>query len=262
MPPRSTSTKASGESTARSSASTSGPKQGRQYFGYLSYTLSRSERKDGPNEPWRLFDFDQTHILTAAFVYNFPRNWEIGGTFRLVSGNPYTPVIGSIYDALNDVYIPIDGRVNSLRNPLFNQLDIRIQKKWIFEALAARGLPRHPQRVQLPEPGRHHLQLRLQPAVTAARLADHPRRSAYEESFDEGRAYARCMLCVVARLACRRNVPAGFRGDATSASLPFQGRGGESDPAPREPESRPTRLEVSISCPSIAARNIPSPSLR
>lgn len=109
------------------------PATGRQYFGYLSYTLSRSERKDGPNEPWRLFDFDQTHILTAAFVYNFPRNWEIGATFRLVSGNPYTPVVGSIYDALNDVYIPIDGRVNTLRNPLFNQLDIRVQKKWIFE---------------------------------------------------------------------------------------------------------------------------------
>ncbi|UCH28940.1 MAG: TonB-dependent receptor [Myxococcales bacterium] len=109
------------------------PKEGRQYFGYLSYTLSRSERKDGPNQPWRLFDFDQTHILTAAFVYNFPRNWEIGGTFRLVSGNPATPVIGSVYDALNDVYIPIDGRVNSIRNPLFNQLDVRIQKKWTFE---------------------------------------------------------------------------------------------------------------------------------
>jgi TonB family protein len=109
------------------------PATGRHYFGYLSYTLSRSERKDGPLEPWRLFDFDQTHILTAAFVYNFPRNWEIGGTFRVVSGNPFTPVIGSIYDALNDVYIPIDGRVNTLRNPLFHQLDIRVQKKWIFE---------------------------------------------------------------------------------------------------------------------------------
>jgi TonB family protein len=109
------------------------PEQGRNYFGYLSYTLSRSERKDGPNEPWRLFDFDQTHILTLAFVYNFPRNWEIGGTFRLVSGNPTTPVIGSIYDALNDVYIPIDGRINSLRNPLFNELNVRVQKKWTFE---------------------------------------------------------------------------------------------------------------------------------
>ncbi len=109
------------------------PATGRKYFGYLSYTISRSERRDGPNQPWRLFDFDQTHILTAAFVYKFPRNWEIGATFRLVSGNPNTPVIGSIYDALADVYIPVDGRVNSIRNPLFNQLDIRVQKEWVFD---------------------------------------------------------------------------------------------------------------------------------
>ncbi|HET6415273.1 MAG TPA: TonB-dependent receptor [Polyangiales bacterium] len=109
------------------------PATGRQYFGYLSYTLSRSERKDGELEPWRLFDFDQTHILTLAFVYNFRRNWEIGGTFRLVSGNPNTPVIGSVYDALSDVYIPIDGRVNSIRNPLFNELNLRVQKKWILD---------------------------------------------------------------------------------------------------------------------------------
>ena len=108
------------------------PPTGRKYFGFLSYTVSRSERKDGPNEPWRLFDFDQTHILSASFIYKFPRNWEIGALFRLVSGNPNTPVVGSVYDALADVYIPIDGRINSIRNPLFNQLDIRIQKEWIF----------------------------------------------------------------------------------------------------------------------------------
>ena len=108
------------------------PPKGRQYFGFLSYTISRSERKDGPNEPWRLFDFDQTHILSATFVYKFRRNWEIGALFRLVSGNPNTPIVGSVYDALSDIYIPIDGRINSIRNPLFNQLDLRVQKEWIF----------------------------------------------------------------------------------------------------------------------------------
>ena len=50
-----------------------------------------------------------------------------------MSGNPNTPVIGSVYDALNDVYIPIDGRVNSIRNPLFNELNVRVQKEWIFK---------------------------------------------------------------------------------------------------------------------------------
>ena len=107
------------------------------YVGYLSYTLSRSERLDQPSDPddeWRLFDFDQTHILTLSFTYNLPRNWSLGGTVRIVSGNPNTPIIGSVYDALNDVYIPIDGRTNSQRNPLFHRLDIRLEKKWIWSS--------------------------------------------------------------------------------------------------------------------------------
>jgi outer membrane receptor protein involved in Fe transport len=107
-----------------------------EYVGYLSYTLSRSERLDRPDDPdaqWRLFDFDQTHILTLSFTYNLPRNWSLGGTVRIVSGNPSTPIIGSVYDAMNDVYLPIDGRVNSQRNPLFHRLDVRLEKKWIWE---------------------------------------------------------------------------------------------------------------------------------
>lgn len=107
------------------------------YVGYLSYTLSRSERLDHPEDPdaqWRLFDFDQTHILTLSFTYNLPRNWSLGGTVRIVSGNPNTPIIGSVYDAINDVYIPIDGRTNSQRNPLFHRLDVRLEKKWIWSS--------------------------------------------------------------------------------------------------------------------------------
>ncbi|MEZ4325374.1 MAG: TonB-dependent receptor [Polyangiales bacterium] len=107
------------------------------YVGYLSYTLSRSERLDHPEDPddqWRLFDFDQTHILTLSFTYNLPRNWSLGGTVRIVSGNPSTPIIGSVYDAMNDVYIPIDGRTNSQRNPLFHRLDVRVEKKWIWDS--------------------------------------------------------------------------------------------------------------------------------
>jgi len=103
-------------------------------FGLLSYTLSRSERRDGPGQRWRLFDFDQTHIFSLAAIYRLPKNWEIGATVRLVSGNPYTPVAGSVYDANNDVYIPINGPINSKRNPLFNRLDFRVEKKWVFDA--------------------------------------------------------------------------------------------------------------------------------
>jgi TonB family protein len=99
-------------------------------FGFLSYTLMRSERQDGPGQPWRLFDFDQTHILTAAAVWTIGDGWEAGLTFRLVSGNPYTPVVGSINDLSTGVYRPVYGAVNSDRNPFFHRLDVRVQKRF------------------------------------------------------------------------------------------------------------------------------------
>ena len=99
-----------------------------RFFGWITYTLMRSERTQ--NGITRLFDYDQTHILTV--VGNVTIGWgiDIGLRFRLVSGNPATPVVGSSYDADSDLYLPIFGKTNSERLPLFHQLDLRIDKKW------------------------------------------------------------------------------------------------------------------------------------
>jgi TonB dependent receptor len=102
-------------------------------FGLLSYTLSRSERNDH-DQGWRLFDYDQTHILTVAGGVRLPRSWELSATFRLTSGNPRTPVVGSVYDANGDYYVPTYGAVNSARDPLFHQLSVRAEKTWTFRA--------------------------------------------------------------------------------------------------------------------------------
>jgi outer membrane receptor for ferrienterochelin and colicin len=100
--------------------------------GWIAYTLSRSERRDSGGTDWRLFDYDQTHILTALGSYKFARNWTLGGRFRYVSGNPRTPVVGSVVNASADRYEPLFGAVNSARNPAFHQLDIRLDKRWVF----------------------------------------------------------------------------------------------------------------------------------
>lgn len=107
---------------------------GRNWFGYLSYTLSRSERRDRPGEDWRLFDFDQTHIFSLAAVYRLPRGWEVGATLRLVSGNPTTVPAGAVLDADTLRYRAIDGPRNTQRSALFNRLDVRIEKKWTFQS--------------------------------------------------------------------------------------------------------------------------------
>ncbi|MBN8229467.1 TonB-dependent receptor [Corallococcus macrosporus] len=102
-------------------------------FGWISYTLSRSERRDAPGARWRLFDNDQTHVLTAIASYKLPKGWEVGARFRYASGNPTTPVRGAKRDDTSDVFIPYYGLVNSQRLPSFNQLDIRVDKNFVFD---------------------------------------------------------------------------------------------------------------------------------
>ena len=102
-------------------------------FGWISYTLSRSERQDARGQPWRLADYDQTHNVTAVVSYKLPRGWQIGGRFRFISGNVYTPVLGSRYLASTDSYVASYGQTNSSRLPPFSQLDIRVDKTWTFD---------------------------------------------------------------------------------------------------------------------------------
>ena len=102
---------------------------GGAFSGFLSYTLSRSERNDD-GMSYRLFDYDQTHIFTLAGSYKLGRGWELGSTFRLVTGNPETPVIGAVFDADIDAYRPLYGGVNSARNPMFHRLDLRVEKQF------------------------------------------------------------------------------------------------------------------------------------
>ncbi len=102
-------------------------------FGWVAYTLSRAERKDDGETEYRLFDYDQTHILTVIGSYQLPHNWEVSSRFRLVSGNLYTPYTSAVYDADDDVYLGIKGATNSARVSAFNQIDFRIDKKWIYD---------------------------------------------------------------------------------------------------------------------------------
>ena len=98
-------------------------------FAFLAYTLSRSERRDAGG-PYRLFDHDEPHVLSVAASQNLGRGWTFGARFRLISGDPTTAVVGSVYDARLGIYVPKYGPVNAERDPAFQQLDLRLEKKW------------------------------------------------------------------------------------------------------------------------------------
>jgi TonB family protein len=103
------------------------------FTGWVAYTLSKATRTDSGKTEDRLFDFDQTHILSIVGSYLLPRNWQAGMRFRLVSGNPTTPVNGAVYNASTDRYDPTYGPVNSARTGMFHQMDLRIDKRWVYQ---------------------------------------------------------------------------------------------------------------------------------
>jgi len=97
--------------------------------GFLSYTASRSQRNDH-GQQWRLFNWDQTHVLAMAGSVRLGRGWDLSTTFRYATGNPYTRIKASIYNANLDVYRPLYGEVNGARDPAFHRLDLRVEKSW------------------------------------------------------------------------------------------------------------------------------------
>lgn len=104
----------------------------KHFFGWVSYTLSRAERRDHPGEDWHRFDFDQTHILGLIASYELPRGFQVGVRFRYVTGNPTTPVKGWYWNANADLYTPVYGALDSGRLPDFQELDIRFDKTFTY----------------------------------------------------------------------------------------------------------------------------------
>jgi TonB family protein len=120
----------------------------RNFFGWISYTLSRSEETvpsvgnaggggamgggiptAGAPQAYYPTPFDQTHnfILVASYKH---KAWEFGTRFRVVSGVPETPVVGSVYDSDYNTYRPVQGPTNSARRQTFHQLDLRVEHTW------------------------------------------------------------------------------------------------------------------------------------
>lgn len=102
-----------------------------EWSAQLVYTYLDSQRTI-PGFGTRPSQFDQTHNLNLIGALNQER-WSYSARFRLVSGNPYTPVTGGIFDSDNDVFIPTRGDIYSKRFSAFNQLDIRIERKYIYD---------------------------------------------------------------------------------------------------------------------------------
>jgi hypothetical protein len=97
-------------------------------FGWVAYTIMRSERKNDAASDWRLFDYDQTHVLSTVLVWSPLPGFELGGRFRASSGFPRTKVVSTYHDARRDRTQPYFGKQNDIRIPVFLQLDLRVSQ--------------------------------------------------------------------------------------------------------------------------------------
>ncbi|HLV19769.1 MAG TPA: TonB-dependent receptor [Polyangiaceae bacterium] len=89
----------------------------RRLGGFVSYTLSRSERKEGPVES--VSAFDRPHVLNLALAYDLGRRWRIGGRALYYTGIP-----ALVFQAGAPRF------TGDIRGDDFFRLDLRIEKRW------------------------------------------------------------------------------------------------------------------------------------
>lgn len=105
--------------------------------GWITYTLSKAERRQSAAEPWRPSDYDQRHLFTAVVSVQLSPSWNVGARARGASGLPRTQVTGAYYDARLDAYQPLFGAHNQQPLPFSFQLDLHAEwsKRWAANAL-------------------------------------------------------------------------------------------------------------------------------
>jgi hypothetical protein len=99
--------------------------------GWVSYTLSRTERKvDGlNNNEWFLSRIDKLHNLSVVSIYDITKKWNIGATFMFMTGTPASfPTSKYVWQGMAIPHNYYDER-NTYRIPASHRLDLSATKK-------------------------------------------------------------------------------------------------------------------------------------
>jgi len=112
-----------------------------KFTGWLSYTLSRSERfVDGiNNNEWFASRFDQTHNFSATTFYELGKRWTLSANFVINTGTPATFPTDRIEQQGYVIPNIASGARNNVRIPTYHRLDVaatlkgKERKRWSGE---------------------------------------------------------------------------------------------------------------------------------
>ena len=98
-----------------------------RFTGWVAYTLSKSERQFSCG--LRPSDFDQRHVLNVVLQVRLPWKLIAGAHLYFASGRPYSSYAENGLAAVR----------NDARLPDYVQLDLRIDREWLFKRWAFAG---------------------------------------------------------------------------------------------------------------------------
>jgi hypothetical protein len=96
-----------------------------QFFGWITYTLSRSERKAPGDQKWTLFEEDIPHYLQLLGGVHLPFHWDASLRLQYATGKPQTPVVGRTLYENTQQFVPRYGEPYSERTDPYFKLGVR-----------------------------------------------------------------------------------------------------------------------------------------
>ncbi len=107
-------------------------KLSKNFYGILAYTLYWSEFTGFDTNEYLPSSWDNRHLLSFTGGYKLPNNWEIGTRFRFLGRAPFPPVNAQASEEVYPTLVLDYSNLGEERLDSFNQLDIRVDKKWNF----------------------------------------------------------------------------------------------------------------------------------
>ena len=106
-----------------------------RFFGWISYAYTHSERRNHPNDVYKPYLFDHSHIVSVVANYNLSQKYEIGMKWQFLSGTSAVP-IGTIYQIQDPVTLGMNKIISDNLDvlvetefPTYHRLDLRLSRK-------------------------------------------------------------------------------------------------------------------------------------